>query len=179
LALEAGTRTRRRRRIQRHDKQIEGGPVSGGYVAVSGAPPGDRQRKPPAAVLALAAPAAAHSADLGACSPDVGLLGFSDALDKTTFQGTSVGGLSALSLTDHGAKALVDNQGTTQARYYDLALRNGVPQVTGVTPLTQPDGTPFTGQDFDGEGLVALEDGSVLASSETEPAIRRFSRAGR
>jgi hypothetical protein len=48
-----------------------------------------------------------------------------------------------------------------------------------VTPLTQPDGTPFTGQNFDGEGLVALEDGSVLASSETEPAIRRFSRAGR
>jgi hypothetical protein len=93
-------------------------------------------------VLALAAPAAAHSADLGACSPDVSLLGFSDALDKSTFQGTSVGGLSALSLTDHGAKALVDNQGTTQARYYDLALKNGVPQVTGVTPLTQPDGTP-------------------------------------
>jgi hypothetical protein len=90
-----------------------------------------------AAVLALAAPAAAHSADLGACSPDVSLLGFSDALDKTIFQGTSVGGLSALALTDRGAKALVDNQGTTQARYYDLALKNGVPKVTGVTPLAQ------------------------------------------
>jgi hypothetical protein len=63
-----------------------------------------------AAALALAAPAAARSADLGACSPDVSLLGFSDALNKTTFQGTSVGGLSALSLTGHGAKALVDNQ---------------------------------------------------------------------
>jgi hypothetical protein len=132
-----------------------------------------------AAVLALAAPAAAHSADLGACSPDVSLLGFSDALDKTTFEGTSVGGLSALALTDRGAKTLVDNQGTTQARYYDLALKNGVPKVTGVTPLTKPDGTAFTGQSFDGEGLVALKDGAVLASSETEPAIRRFSRSGK
>jgi hypothetical protein len=36
-----------------------------------------------AAALALAAPAAAH-ADLGACSPDVSVLGFSDALNKTT-----------------------------------------------------------------------------------------------
>jgi hypothetical protein len=132
-----------------------------------------------AAVLALAAPAAAHAAVRGACSPDVSLLGFSDAVDKTTFQGTSVGGLSALSLTDRGAKALVDNQGATQARYYDLALKNGVPKVTGVTPLTAPDGTPFTGQSFDGEGLVALKDGTVLASSETEPAIRRFSRSGK
>jgi hypothetical protein len=132
-----------------------------------------------AALLTLAAPAAAHTTDLGACSADVSLLGFSDALDKTTFQGTSVGGLSALSLTHGGAKALVDNQGATQARYYDLALKNGVPQVTGVTPLTKLDGTPFTGQTFDGEGLVALNDGTVLASSETEPAIRRFSRSGR
>jgi hypothetical protein len=131
-----------------------------------------------AALLALAAPAAAH-ADLGACSPDASLLGFSDALNKTTFDGTSVGGLSALSLTGHGANALVDNQGATQARYYELALKNGVPTVTGVTRLTQPDGTPFTGQSFDGEGLVALKDGTVLASSETEPSIRRFSRSGK
>jgi hypothetical protein len=54
-----------------------------------------------------------------------------------------------------------------------------VPQVTGVTPLTEPGGTAFTGQNFDGEGLVALKDGTVLASSETEPAIRRFSRTGK
>ena len=132
-----------------------------------------------AAVLVLAAPAAAKSTDLGACSPDVRLLGFSDALDKTAFQGTSVGGLSALSLSGHGAKALVDNQGTTQARYYDLAIKDGVPKVTGVTQLTRPDGTAFTGANFDGEGLVALEDGTVLASSETEPVIRRFSRSGK
>jgi hypothetical protein len=132
-----------------------------------------------AAILALAAPAAAQADDLGACSPDVDLLSFSDALDKKAFEGTSVGGLSGLALTGRGAKALVDNQGTTPARIYDLSLDDGHPQVTGITPLSRPDGTAFTGQDFDGEGLVALKDGSVLASSETEPAIRRFTRSGR
>jgi hypothetical protein len=132
-----------------------------------------------AALLVLAAPASAHPRSPGSCSPDVDLLSFSDALDKTTFQNTSLGGLSALSLTHGGAKAIVDNQGTTQARYYDLAFGKQGPKVTKVTPLTQPDGTPFTGQNFDGEGLVALKDGTVLASSETEPAIRRFSRTGK
>ena len=133
-----------------------------------------------AALLVLAAPAAAKPTSLGSCSPDVDLLGFSDALNKTTFQGTDVGGLSALSLTRSGAKTIVDNQGTTPARYYDLAFGpNGTPSVTGVTLLKKPDGTSYTGQTFDGEGLVALPDGTVLASSETEPSIRRFSRSGK
>jgi hypothetical protein len=30
--------------------------------------------------------------------------------------------------------------------------------VTAVTTLRCPDGTPYTGQDFDGEGLVELPD---------------------
>jgi Esterase-like activity of phytase len=105
--------------------------------------------------LTLAAPASAHPRSLGSCSPDVDLLSFSDTLDKTSFQGTSVGGLSALSLTHGGARAIVDNQGTTQARCYDVAFGKQGPKVTKVTPLTQPDGTPFTGQNLDGEGLVA------------------------
>jgi hypothetical protein len=135
-----------------------------------------------AAVLAVAAPASASAhptTSLGACSPDVDLLRFSDALNKTTFQDTSVGGLSGISLTRQGARAIVDNQGTTNARYYDLALNPKGPKVTGVTTLRRPDGTPFTGQDFDGEGLVALKDGTTLVSSETEPVVRRFSRDGR
>ena len=129
--------------------------------------------------LALIAPAAAaaKSAPL-TCSPDAQLVSFSDALDKTTFDGTDVGGLSALSPTGHDrARALVDNQGTTQARFYDLTLRD--PKVRGVTKLTQADGSPYTGENFDGEGLVTLPDGSLLASSETEPAIRHFGKDGR
>jgi hypothetical protein len=131
-----------------------------------------------AALLVLAAPAAA-SRDLGPCSPDADLIRFSDALDKTTFGGTAVGGLSALTLRGHDrGRALVDNQGSTDARVYDLELGR-TPGVRGVTTLRRPDGTPYTGADFDGEGLVQLRDGTLLASSETEPAIRRFSDGGR
>lgn len=44
--------------------------------------------------------------------------------------------------------------------------------------LKRPDGTPYTGADFDGEGLVAERGGrTTLASSETEPSIRRFRRS--
>jgi len=136
-----------------------------------------------AAAAVLVLPAAAPARDtLGACGPDADLLAFSDALDKTTFDGFGVGGLSALALRGGGrARALVDNQGATAARFYDLDLdAHGdlAPAVRAVTTLHRPDGAPYTGQDFDGEGLVSLPDGSILASSETEPAIRRFSRDG-
>ena len=136
-----------------------------------------------AAAAVLVLPAAAPARDtLGACGPDADLLAFSDALNKTTFDGFGVGGLSALALRGGGhARALVDNQGATAARFYDIDLdAHGdlAPAVRAVTTLHRADGTPYTGQDFDGEGLVSLPDGSLLASSETEPAIRRFSRDG-
>jgi len=136
-----------------------------------------------AAAAVLVLPAASPARDtLGACGPDADLLAFSDALNKTTFDGFGVGGLSALALRGGGhARALVDNQGATAARFYDIDLdAHGdlAPAVRAVTTLHRADGTPYTGQDFDGEGLVSLPDGSILASSETEPAIRRFSRDG-
>lgn len=141
-----------------------------------------------AALLAAAAPAAnagsvANGWEKGApCSPDASLLGFSDALDKTTFEGTGVNGLSALALTGHDrALALVDNIGTTPARFYDLGIdthRELDVAVRKVTTLTRADGTPYTGADFDGEGLVTERGGkTILASSEREPSIRRFDRA--
>ncbi|GAA3947450.1 esterase-like activity of phytase family protein [Actinoplanes auranticolor] len=117
------------------------------------------------------------------CAPDASLLGFSDALDKTTFAGTQVAGLSALTLTGRSrALALVDNIGTSPARLYDLRLSTGPrgvdAKVRGVAVLTRPDGTPYTGADLDGEGLVAERGGAtVLATSEREPSIRRFRRS--
>jgi hypothetical protein len=132
------------------------------------------------ALALAAAPALAdHDTSLGACSPTAHLLGFSDALDKTTFRGTDVGGLSALApLGRDRYGALVDNQGATPARAYELKLRHGEPRVTDLLVLRRSDGTPYTGADFDGEGLVRLR-GELLASSETEPSIRRFGRDGR
>ena len=82
-------------------------------------------------------------------------------------------------MTNHARK--LENHGATAARVYDLDLdAHGelAPAVQAVTTLHKADGTPYTGQSFDGEGLVSLPDGSILAPSETEPAIGRFSRDG-
>ncbi|GAA4951036.1 esterase-like activity of phytase family protein [Actinoplanes utahensis] len=127
----------------------------------------------PAAPAHATAPATAPLKN-AVCSPEASLLGFSDALDKTTFAGTPVAGLSALAVTgrDRGL-ALVDNIGTTPARVYTVNLAK--PKITGVTVLTRADGSPYTGSDFDGEGLIVEAGGrTILASSEREPSIRRF-----
>ncbi|NIK57799.1 esterase-like activity of phytase family protein [Kribbella shirazensis] len=114
----------------------------------------------------------------GACSPDAALLGFSDALDKTTYDGQLVAGLSALDVTGpHSAVALVDNVQTSPARVFDLRVNSAPTSVSvdGMTILKRPDGTPYNGGDFDGEGLVVERgDRTILATSEREPSIRRF-----
>jgi hypothetical protein len=119
------------------------------------------------------------------CAAGVDLLGFSDALDKTTFRGTSVGGLSGITYDAQRDVyyALVDNQGTTASRFYTLRLKTDgkkvrKPKVLDVTILKNEDGTPFTGANFDGEGIALTPDGELLVSSETEPSIRRFALDG-
>lgn len=148
-----------------------------------------RRRRQTAALLlgattAIAVPigsATAAPSDAGACAPDARIVAFSDALDKTTFAGTRVGGLSALALSANGRRgqALVDNEADTPARLYDVRGLRGQPRVAGVTTLSAADGTPFTGANFDGEGLVTLPGGGFLASSEREPSIRSFGANGR
>jgi hypothetical protein len=44
--------------------------------------------------------------------------------------------------------------------------------------LRKPDGTPYDGTNSDNEGLAVLPDGDYLVSSETEPSIRTYDRAG-
>lgn len=118
------------------------------------------------------------------CSAGADLLGFSDALDKQTFGGTNVGGLSAL--TPAGEKdtyyALVDNELLTQSRFYTLKIPVGEsglaePRVEGVTKLRRDSGG-FNGLDFDGEGLAGTRRGELYAASERGPSIRRFNRDG-
>jgi hypothetical protein len=132
----------------------------------------------------LAVPASA-TPDAASCAPGVDLLGFSDALDKQQFGNTDVGGLSAL--TYDAARgvyyALTDNQGGNAARFYTLRLpldgaTLGTPALQAVTTLRDANGRPFTGRNFDGEGMALLPDGDLLISSETEPAIRRFAPDG-
>ncbi len=141
-------------------------------------------------ILAFTSPpqaAARPGADVSECATGVDFLGFSDALDKETFEGTSLGGLSALTYDRrHGVYySLVDNgpTATSEARFYTLRLPTkggtlGTPQILDVTTLRDADGNPFTASNFDGEGLTLTRMGDLLVSSETEPSIRRFSLDG-
>jgi hypothetical protein len=120
------------------------------------------------------------------CGEGVGFLGFSDALNGVRFEGTNVGGLSALARAPggDGYLSLVDNEEAAEARFYTVGIsleggRLGEPEVRAVTTLRDGSGEPFTGENFDGEGVAVLGGGDLLISSETEPSIRRFSSGGR
>ncbi len=126
--------------------------------------------------------------DAPECAAGVDFLGFSDALNKRTFEGTSVGGLSALTYDQRRGiyYSLVDNgpAATSEARFYTLRIPTkggalGTPRILDVTTLRDASGRPFTASNFDGEGLTLTRRGDLLVSSETEPSIRRFSLGGR
>ncbi|MGW1163600.1 esterase-like activity of phytase family protein [Streptomyces sp. NPDC002513] len=124
-----------------------------------------------AAAPAAAGPAAATGTATGtaahACSSAVDIQRFSDALDKTTYEGTFVGNLSALSVDRGEIAALSD-----RSSLFTLDRRTLKP--TSVVNLADEKGAPL-----DSEGLVVNGDGTRLVSSETEPSIRRYSRDGK
>lgn len=139
-----------------------------------------------AAAFAGTATAAPPQTEGPECATGVDFLGFSDALNKRTYEGTSVGGLSALAYTgrQNTYYSLVDNGPTasSEARFYTLRIplkeSLGTPQILDVTTLKDASGQPFTASNFDGEGLTLTRKGDLLASSETEPQVRRFDPEG-
>ncbi|CAA9381991.1 MAG: hypothetical protein AVDCRST_MAG01-01-19, partial [uncultured Rubrobacteraceae bacterium] len=139
-----------------------------------------------AAAFAGTATAAPPQTEAPECATGVDFLGFSDALNKRTYEGTSVGGLSALAYTgrQNTYYSLVDNGPTasSEARFYTLRIplkeSLGTPQILDVTTLKDASGQPFTASNFDGEGLALTRKGDLLASSETEPQVRRFDPEG-
>jgi len=141
------------------------------------------------ASVLLAAPTVAVGApgnDASECAVGVDFLGFSDALNKQTYEGTNVGGLSALTYDrSRGVYySLVDNEDSTAARYYTLRIpldggTLGEPTILDVTTLRDASGQPYTGENYDGEGIALTHTRQLLISSETEPSIRRFSLDGR
>jgi hypothetical protein len=124
--------------------------------------------------------AGAAAAGPRACPPSARAVGYSDALDKLTRGGATLGGLSDLAYDrrSHSYASTVDNHDTDPARIW--FLRNPLqPRVTRAPlVLRRPDGTAYTGLDADDEGLAVLPGGRFLVSSETEPAIRVFGRDG-
>jgi hypothetical protein len=127
-----------------------------------------------ATCLTAAGPATASSvpapgvAARNACSPSVSLDGFSDALDKTAFDGTYVGNFSALATDRHGTLAALSDR----SALFRLDADTLAPK--SVVPLADESGAAL-----DSEGLVVDRDGTYLVSSETEPSIRRYSRTGK
>ncbi|MCF1599078.1 esterase-like activity of phytase family protein [Streptomyces muensis] len=123
-----------------------------------------------ATCLTAAAPANAHATAKNdhVCSPSVSIDRFSDALDKTTYDGTFVGNFSALAVDRDGSLAAVSDR----SALFALDGRTLAPKA--VVPLADESGAAL-----DSEGLVVDRDGTRLISSETEPSVRRYSRDGR
>ncbi|MFC8361555.1 esterase-like activity of phytase family protein [Streptomyces griseorubiginosus] len=121
-----------------------------------------------AAGLTAAGPAVASVPNRHACSPSVSLNRFSDALDKTTYDGTFVGNFSALALDRDGSLAALSDR----SALFGLDARTLAPE--RVVPLADENGAAL-----DSEGLVIDRDGTRLVTSETEPSIRRYGADGR
>ncbi|MDH6434558.1 hypothetical protein M2158_003035 [Streptomyces sp. SAI-144] len=121
-----------------------------------------------AACLAATGPAQAAAPVSHACSPSVSLDRFSDALDKTTYDGTFVGNLSALAVDGDGSLAALSDRSSL----FSLDAKTLAPKA--VVPLADEKGAGL-----DSEGLAIEGDGTRLITSETEPSIRRYSTDGR
>ncbi|MFJ9583976.1 esterase-like activity of phytase family protein [Streptomyces acidicola] len=120
-----------------------------------------------AATLGAAGPVHANAPQPHACSPAVSIDSFSDALDKTTYEGTFVGNLSALAVNRDGSLAAVSDR----SALFTLDPRTLRP--TGVAPLADDKGA-----ELDSEGVVVDRDGTLLVSSEIGPSVRRYDREG-
>ncbi|MFF6780120.1 esterase-like activity of phytase family protein [Streptomyces sp. NPDC012510] len=118
--------------------------------------------------LAAAGPVHADSPQDNACSSSVSIQRYSDALDKTTYEGTFVGNFSGLAVDRDGSLLAVSDRSSL----FSLDPRTLQPR--GVVPLATE-----TGAALDSEGLAVDRDGSRLVTSETEPSVRRYDREGR
>ncbi|KWT63081.1 hypothetical protein ADL21_04220 [Streptomyces albus subsp. albus] len=101
------------------------------------------------------------------CSPSVSLDRYSDALDKTTFQGTFIGNLSALARDTDGSIAAVSDRSVL------IGLNGRTHRPVRAAKITDEKGAAL-----DTEGLAVEPGGTYLVSSETEPSVRRYDRSG-
>jgi hypothetical protein len=116
---------------------------------------------------------------LHTCPPDAAALGYSDALDKLQVDGAEVGGLSGMAydVRRHAYAAIEDHSGDQASRMW-FFTDPADPHVTGTLTLSAADGTPYSGSNFDAEGLAILPNGDYVVSSEVEPSIHVFGRDG-
>ncbi|MFE2157033.1 esterase-like activity of phytase family protein [Streptomyces lydicus] len=117
-------------------------------------------------LTAMARPAqAANNAQT--CSRQVTMRGYSDALDKTTYQGAFVGDLSSLTTDRRGSLFALSDR--SKVFTLDHQFRPAA-----VTSLADEQGRAL-----DSEGLAVERNGDFLVTSELEPSVRRFDQQGR
>lgn len=116
----------------------------------------------------------------GFCPPRAVAYHFSDALDKVSYGGATVGGLSDIAYDRHLGSFVssVDNHLDDPSRLWFYRDVDHPRIWRDPLVLKAPDGTPYTGATADNEGLAVLPDGRFLVSSETEPSIRIFGTDG-
>ncbi|MFJ9374162.1 esterase-like activity of phytase family protein [Streptomyces sp. NPDC101455] len=120
-------------------------------------------------LTAAAGPAnAGNSHTSNACSSSVSIDRLSDALDKTTYDGTFVGNFSALAVDKDGSIAALEDRSSL----FDLNAKT-------LQPKRAVHLADENGADLDSEGLAIDRDGTRLITSETEPSIRRYSADGK
>jgi len=102
-----------------------------------------------------------------ACSPSVDITGFSDQLDKTTFDGVPVSELSGLTYDTNGQLLAVADGS------YLFALDSRTKEPVSVLPLATADG-----QILDSEAVAVDRDGTRLVTDENQPSILRLTRSG-
>ncbi len=126
-----------------------------------------------AAPSASAAPAVTGARTAHACSPNAAVNGFTDSLDQTTYDGLDVGNLSGLAVDRGGRIAAISDRSVL----FDLDVHQGFgnPRVKVAAGRALAD---EKGDQLDSEAVVVDRDGSYLITSETEPSIRRYDRAG-
>lgn len=141
------------------------------------------------AALATAAPAAAQGPPL-----QLQFLGQAIVPTGTTFDGTTIGGLSSITwdASRNVYYSISDDQSQFQpARFYTIRLDVGDGKLTqgdvhfdGVTTLLAPDGQPYPPFSLDPEGLALTKDRTLIATSEgftdrlIPPWLRRYSLDG-
>jgi hypothetical protein len=112
----------------------------------------------------------------------------------TTFEGTTVGGLSSITYDSRRDVfyAVSDDQSQLQAaRFYtvglgvrDGRLSDGDVRFEDVTTLLAPDGQPYAPMSLDPEGLALTKDRELIFTSEglpnslVDPFVRRYSLGG-
>ncbi|MCD9141630.1 esterase-like activity of phytase family protein [Streptomyces albireticuli] len=106
-----------------------------------------------------------------ACSPHVRIDGYGDGLDKTAFDGSYVGNLSALAADTDGTVAALSDR----SRLFALDVRRGP---TAARPVRARALADERGGAVDAEALAVDRDGTRLVASETEPSVRRYARDG-